>query len=147
VGAFTAGAASTLLVLYLMFRAAPGVIMADDMVGALAVAADRSLSQFPRGSVVYVKSTVGAMLLDTLRLQHPTLTLRPYSERPADLCAGQDARFSDCERDDFLKLEVLSSPTRGTLLIALGTSRVFGQMILINVLGRWRVLAERTYTV
>ena len=39
VSAFAAGVTTALLVLYLMFRAAPGVIMADDMVRALAAAA------------------------------------------------------------------------------------------------------------
>ncbi len=147
VSAFLAGALSALLALYVMFRDAPGVIMAEDMVGALAVAADQPLARFPRGSVVYVKSAVGPMLLATLQRQHPALTLRPYSERTEDRCADQDPANTACERDDFLKLEVLSSPTRGTLLIAMGTSRAFGQLILVNLLGHWRVLMERTYAV
>ncbi len=147
VSAFVAGAVSALLALYVMFRDAPGVIMADDMVGALVVAAERPLARFPRGSVVYVKSAVGAVLLETLQRQHPALTLRPYSERTGDRCTDQDPANSACERDDFLKLEVLSSPTRGTLLIATGTSRAFGQLILIHLLGRWRVLIERSYAV
>jgi hypothetical protein len=147
VSAFVAGAVSALLVLYVMFRDAPGIIMADDMVGALEVAADRPLARFPRGSVVYVKSAVGPVLLGTLQRHHPALALRPYSERTEDRCADQDPPMSACVRDDFLKLEVLSSPTRGTLLIAVGTSRAFGQMILINLLGHWCVLMERTYAV
>jgi hypothetical protein len=136
-----------LLTLYVMFRAAPGVILVDDMAGALVIAADRPLSRFPRGSVVYVKSAVGPMFLQTLRLKHPSLTLRPYSERTEDRCADRDPPVSGCERDDYLKLEVLSSPTRGTLLIAMGTSRTFGQMVLVNLLGHWCVLVERTYAV
>jgi hypothetical protein len=136
-----------LLTLYVMFRAAPGVILVDDMAGALVIAVDRPLSRFPRGSVVYVKSAVGPMFLQTLRLKHPSLTLRPYSERTEDRCADRDPPVSGCERDDYLKLEVLSSPTRGTLLIAIGTSRTFGQMVLVNLLGHWCVLVERTYAV
>ena len=146
-GAFVAGMAAALLTLCLMFRAAPGVILADDMVSALVAAADRPLSHFPRGSIVYVKSAVGPMLLETLRARHPSLTLRPYSERTEDQCADHDPRLAPCERDDFLKLEVLSAPTRGTLLIATGTSGAFGQVLLIDFLGRWRVLVERTYAV
>jgi hypothetical protein len=136
-----------LLTLYGMFRAAPGVILVDDMALALVIAADRPLSRFPRGSVVYVKSAVGPMFLQTLRLKHPSLTLRPYSERTEDRCADRDPPLSRCERDDYLKLEVLSSPTRGTLFIAIGTSRTFGQMVLVNLLGHWCVLVERTYAV
>jgi hypothetical protein len=147
VTAFVAGAATALLALYVMFRAAPGVILVDDMAGALVIAADRPLSRFPRGSVVYVKSAVGPMFLQTLRLKHPSLTLRPYSERSEDHCADRDPPVSGCERDDYLKLEVLSSPTRGTLLIAIGTSRTFGQMLLVNLLGHWCVIVERTYAV
>ena len=118
-----------LLVLCLMFRTAPGVIMADDMVQALAVAADRPLSQFPRGSVVYVKSSVGPLLIETLRPRHPSLDLRLYSERPEDACTERGTPASPCERNernDFLKLELLSSPTRGTLLVAVGSATAFG---------------------
>ena len=150
VSAFAAGAAAALLVLYLMFRTAPGVIMADDMVRALAVAADRPLSQFPRGSVVYVKSSVGPLLIETLRPRHPSLDLRLYSERPEDACTERGTPASPCERNernDFLKLELLSSPTRGTLLVAVGTATAFGQVLLISVFGQWRVLTERSYEI
>ena len=102
--AFVAGAATVLMALAVAFRTAPGVILADDMVSALVVAADRPLSQFTRGSVVYLKSPVGPMLLDTLRRGHPALNLRPYSERPDDRCAARDPPTAPCERDDFLKL-------------------------------------------
>jgi hypothetical protein len=145
--AFAAGMATELLALSLMFHTAPGVILADDMLPALSVAADRPLKHFPPGSLVYVKSALGPMFLQTLRLRHPSLTLRPYSERTEETCADGDRPLSSCERDDYLKLEVLSSPTRGSLLIAMGTSRAFGQMLLINLLGHWCVLMERTYPV
>ena len=87
------------------------------------------------------------MLLDSLRPRHPALNLRPYAERPADDCTERDRPGTPCERDDFLKLEVLSAPTRGTLLVAVGTSRTFGQVLLVSILGHWHVLIERWYTV
>jgi len=145
--AFLAGGAAALIALAVAFRAAPGVILADDMVSALVAAAERPLRQFPRGAVVYVKSAVGPVLLDTLRPRYPTLSLRPYGERPADDCAARDPPSAPCERDDFLKLEVLSAPTRATLLVAVGTSRTFGQVVVVSVLGQWRVLIERWYAV
>ena len=145
--AFVAGGAIALIALCVAFRAAPGVIMANDMVNALATAADRPLRRFPRGAVVYVKSSVGPMLLETLQPRYPSLSLRPYAERPDDKCAERDPPGAPCERDDFLKLEILSAPTRGTLLVALGTSRTFGQVLLLSVLGHWRVLIERWYAV
>jgi hypothetical protein len=145
--AFVAGCAAALMAFAVAFRAAPGVIMADDMVSALVVAADRPLAQFTRGSVVYVKSPVGPMLLEALRPGHPTLSLRPYSERPEDRCAERDPPTAPCQHDDFLKLEVTSAPTRGTLLVAIGTARVFGQMLLLSVFGHWHVLIERSYGV
>jgi hypothetical protein len=144
--AFIAGGAVALLVLGAAFRAAPGVILADDMLSALVAAAERPLLRFPRGTDVYVKSAVGPMLLDRLRPRHPALNLRPYAERPADACAERGPP-TPCERDDFLKLEVLSAPTRGTLLVAVGTSRTFGQLLLVSILGHWHVLIERWYTV
>jgi len=144
--AFVAGAATVLAALAVAFRTAPGVILADDMVSALVAAAERPLLRFPRGTVVYVKSAVGPLLLETLRPRYPSLSLRPYAERPADGCAERDLP-APCERDDFLKLEVLSAPTRGTLLVAVGTSRTFGQMMLVSVLGHWHVLIERWYAV
>jgi hypothetical protein len=145
--AFLAGGTTALIALGLAFRAAPGVILADDMVSALVAAAERPLLRFPRGATVYVKSAVGTVLLETLRPRYPALSLRPYAERPADNCAARDPPGTPCERDDFLKLEVLSAPTRGTLLVAVGTSRTFGQVLLVNVLGHWRVLIERWYAV
>ena len=145
--AFLAGGATALIALGVAFRAAPGVILADDMVSALAAAAERPLRHFPRGATVYVKSAVGPMLLETLRPRYPALVLRPYAARPADDCAASDRPGTSCERDDFLKLEVLSAPTRGTLLVAVGTSRTFGQVLLVSVLGHWRVLIGRWYAV
>jgi len=145
--AFLAGGATVLIALAVAFRTAPGVILADDMVSAQVAAAERPLLRFPRGALVYVKSAVGPVLLETLRPRYPALDLRPYSERPADNCAARGPGDTPCERDDFLKLEVLSAPTRGTLLVAVGTSRIFGQVLLVSVLGHWRVLIERWYAV
>jgi hypothetical protein len=62
----------------------------------------------------------------------------------AFVAGGATAR---CERDDYLKLEVLSSPTRGTLLVAVGSSRRFGEVLVLGIFGHWHVLIERWYTV
>jgi hypothetical protein len=145
--AFLAGGAAAFIALGVAFRSAPGVILADDMVSALTASAARPLLQFPGGAVVYVKSAVGPLLLDSLRPHYPALNLRPYAERPADNCGEGDSRSGPCERNDFLKLEVLSAPTRGTLLVAVGTSRTFGQVLLVSVFGHWCVLIERWYAV
>ena len=145
--AFVTGAAAVWVALAVAFRTAPGVILADDMVSSLVAAAERPLLRFPRGAVVYVKSAVGPLLLESLRPQYPFLSLRPYPERPPDSCADRDPPSVPCERDDFVKLEVLSAPTRGTLLVAVGTSRTFGQVLLVSVLGHWQVLIERWYAV
>jgi hypothetical protein len=135
VGAFIAGAVAAAAALYIALGTAPGVIMADDMVDALLVASDAPLSGFSRGSVVYVKSSVGPLLFEKLQPRYPTLTLRSYSERP------------EGARADFVKLEVLSSPTRGTILVAVGTSNAFGQLLLLKFLGKWRVIVDRWYVV
>lgn len=145
--AFLVGGATALIALGVAFRTAPGVILADDMVSALVAAAERPLLRFPHGATVYVKSALGPVLLETLRPRYPALSLRPYAERPADNCAQGDPPGTPCERDDFLKLEVLSAPTRGTLLVAVGTSRTFGQVFLVSVFRHWRVLIERWYAV
>jgi hypothetical protein len=150
IGAFTAGVAVTLLAVYLALRAAPGVIMADDMIGALTVVANDSLAHFPTGSVVYIKSSVGPTLLEKLQATHRSLRLLSFSERPADNgCAmgGNSVSMGPCARNDFLKLEVLSAPTRGTMLVAVGTSNTFGQVLLLKIWDRWRVLVTRSYAV
>jgi hypothetical protein len=149
-GAFIAGGAAALLALYVALRMAPGVIMADDMVDAMMVVADAPLSRFPRGSIVYLKSSVGPMLLEKLRPKYPTLKLVSYSARPEDsgcVSDGSSLSKAPCERDDFIKLEVLSSPTRGSMLVAVGTSKTFGQLLLLKVLGKWRVIVDRSYVV
>lgn len=143
--AFIAGIAAALLALGVAFRATPGVIMADDMAGALEAAAAQPLSRFPARSVIYVKSSLGPVLLEKLAPRHPALTLRPYGERPPDNCAEHDPATPRCERDDFVKLEVLSEPIPGTLLVAVGTSRAFGQSLLVKILGQWHVLIDRSY--
>jgi len=150
VGAFIAGGAAALLALYIALRMAPGVIMADDMVDAMMVVADAPLSRFPHGSIVYVKSSVGPMLLEKLQPKYPPLKLMSYSARPEDSgCVADRSSLSKaaCERDDFIKLEVLSSPTRRSMLLAVGTSKTFGQLLLVKVLGEWRVIVERSYVV
>ena len=150
IGVFVAGVATTLLGLYVALRAAPGVIMADDMADALTVAADLSLSRFQGGSVVYVKSELGATLLERLQSNHRSLKLTLFSSRPDDTgCAptADSTPLVPCERDDFLKLEVLSAITPRTMLIAVGTSRTFGQVLLLRFWGRWRVLVNRTYVI
>jgi hypothetical protein len=150
IAAFVAGAAAALLALYVALSTAPGVIMADDMVAALTVVADGSLSRFPGDSVVYVKSPIGAALIDKLQATHPSLKLMSFSARPEDngcLANGSSIPGVPCQRDDFIKLEALSSPTQRTMLVAFGTSRTFGQVLLLKFWGRWRVLLSRSYTV
>jgi hypothetical protein len=109
--------------------------MADDMVDALVVVSDAPLSNFSRGSVVYVKSSLGPVLFEKLQPKYPALTFRSYSERP------------EGARADFVKLEVLSSPIRATMLVAVGTSNAFGQVLLLKFLGKWRVIVARSYAV
>lgn len=150
VGTFIAGSAAALLALYVALRTAPGVIMIDDMVDAMAVVADAPLSRFPRGSVVYVKSSVGPVLLERLQPKYPSLKLTSYSARPEDngcKVERNSLATAPCERDDFVKLEVLSSLTSGSMLVAVGTSNTFGQLLLLKLFGKWRVIVDRSYVV
>lgn len=149
VSTFIAGVAAAVLALYVALCTAPGVIMADDMVDVLVVVADAPLSRFPPGSVVYVKSSVGPPLFERLQPKYPSLKLMSYSARPKDDDCRPDrsAPVAPCERADFVKLEVLSAPTRGTMLAAVGTSNTFGQSLLLKFLGRWRVIVARSYVV
>jgi len=145
---FIAGIATGLLALYLALRTAPGVILAEDMVDTLTVVADGSLPRFPSGSVVYVKSPLGPVLLQKLQATHGSLKLVSFAARPEEeACAAarNTTPTVPCERDDFLKLEVLASPTWHTMLIAVGTSSTFGQVLLVKIWGRWRVLVNRSY--
>jgi hypothetical protein len=150
IGAFIAGIAAAALALYVSLQAAPGVIMADDMADALAAAAEPYLSRFPAGSVVYVKSSLGAAFLERLQAGHSTLRLMPFSARPQDSGCGPGRSAipaAPCDRNDFLKLEVLSSLTPGTMLVAIGTSNTYGQALLLRLWSRWRVLVHRSYRV
>lgn len=150
IAAFGAGAATVLLGLYVGLRTAPGVIMVNDMTAVLVVVADSTLPRFPSGSAVYVKSSIGPILLEKLQPKYPALRLMPFSERPEDegCAATRDSTpVVRCERDNFVKLEVLSSPTYGTMLVAVGTSKTFGQLLLFKFWGRWRVLVNRSYAV
>jgi hypothetical protein len=106
------------LTLYVMFARCPGRQPADDIAGALVIAADRPPSRFPRGSVVYVKARSAPCFS-----KHFASNILPspcgLTGRTEDRCADRD-RLSGCERDSYLKLEVLSSPTRGSCSLPLG---------------------------
>jgi hypothetical protein len=139
IASFIAGVAVALLTIYIALRFAPETIMADDMVDALVVAADAPLSQFPPGSAVYVKTDIGPALLEKLGPRYPLLRLLLYSLRPEDRGCAAD-QTAPCKRNDFLKLEVLTAPTRRTMLVAFGTSHAFGQMLLLKFWGHWRIV-------
>jgi hypothetical protein len=150
IGAFVAGVATALLALYVALRAAPGIVEANEVADALAVAADPSLARFPNGSVVYVKALAGPSLFEKLQSKHPSLRFKSFSERPEDNgCKpnGHSIPNTPCERNDFVKLEVLSAPTAATMLVAFGTSNTFGQVLLLKFWGRWRVLVNRAYVI
>ena len=146
IASFVAGVAAALLALYVALRFAPDTIMADDMVDALAVAADAPLSQFAPGSAVYIKTDIGPALLEKLAPRYPSLRLLPYSLRPEESgCAP--AQTVPCQRNDFLKLEVLTAPTHRTMLVAFGTSRTFGQVLLLKFGGHWRIVVGSLHVV
>ena len=143
---FVAGVAVALLATYIALRFAPGTIMAGDMVDALAVAADAPLSRYPPGSAVYIKTDIGPALLDKLAPKYPSLRLLSYSLRPDDNgCAP--SQTAPCERNDFLKLEVLTAPTNRTMLVAFGTSNTYGQFLLFKFWGHWRIVVDRYHVV
>ena len=146
IASFVAGVAAALLAIYVALRLAPDTIMADDMVGALAVAADAPLSQFTPGSAVYIKTDIGPALLEKLAPRYPSLRLLLYSLRPEESgCApGQTV---PCQRNDFLKLEVLTAPTHRTMLVAFGTSTTFGQVLLLKFGGHWRIVVGSLHAV
>lgn len=144
--AFAAGAATAVLGLYAALRLAPGLVTAEDMRDALVVAADSALTGFHSGAVVYVKTAGGPAVLEALQGRHPSLRLKPFSERPEEDCVrAPDASAASCARDDFLKLEVLAAPAARSLLIALASQGRFGQVLLVKFWGRWRILVERSY--
>lgn len=146
IGSFVAGVAVALLAIYVALRFAPDTIMADDMVDALAVAADAPLSQFTPGSAVYIKTDIGLALLDKLAPRYPSLRLLLYSFRPedGDCAPGQTI---PCQRNDFLKLEALTAPTHRTMLVAFGTSKTFGQVLLLKFWGHWRIVVGSRHVV
>jgi len=146
IASFVAGVAAALLAIYVALRVAPDTIMADDMVDALAVTADAPLSQFTPGSAVYIKTDIGPALLEKLAPRYPSLRLLPYSLRPEESgCAP--AQTVPCQRNDFLKLEVLTAPTHRTMLVAFGTSRTFGQVLLLKFGGHWRIVVGSLHVV
>jgi len=130
IGTFVAGVAAALAL-----RAAPGIVEANDVADALAAVADPSLARFPNGSVVYVKALAGPGLCEKLQSKHPSLRFKSFSERPEDNGCKPNGNLiptAPCERDDFVKLEVLSAPTPRTMLVAFGTSNTFGQVLLLK---------------
>jgi hypothetical protein len=140
IAAFIAGVAVALLTIYVALRFAPETVMADDMVDALAVAADAPLSRFPPGSAVYVKTDIGLALLEKLGPRYPLLRLLSYSLRPEDSGCAANQTAAACKRNDVLKLEVLTAPTHRTMLVATGTSNTFGQVLLFKFWGHWRIV-------
>jgi len=146
--AFVAGAAAVLLALYVALRTAPGAIMADDLAEVLAVVAEERLARFPRGAVVYVKSAAGPQLLQRLQPRYPWLTLTSYSARSESArCLEESLPAERCEPDVYLKLEVLAAPTRSSMLVAAATADTYGDVLLVRLFGRWRVIVDRLHTI
>ncbi len=153
IGTFIAGVAAALLALYLWLETPHEMVAVDpnDIADALALVVRPSLSRFSAGAVIYVKSGLGPVL--TLKLQHdyPTLEFRPWASRPEDLgCksyAPHALAVSPCERNDFIKTEVLPFPSLPTRALAVSTQtyNTDGQYVLFKVLGCWRVILERTF--
>ena len=150
IGTFVAGVATALLALYVALCTAPGIVEANDVADALAVVAGPSLARFRTGSVVYVKALAGPDLFGKLQSTHPSLRFKSFSERPEDKgceSTGDSVPMAPCERDDFVKLEVLVAPTPRTMLVAFGTSNTYGQVLLVKLWGRWRMLVDRSFVI
>jgi hypothetical protein len=144
--AFVGGVLATLIAIYLLLRTAPGIIAVEDAVSALTVAASRPMSSFRPGDVVYVKSSFGTDLIEKLHATNPSLRLLPYAARPADDGCKASANLqpmAPCERNDFIVIDALSSPTSGTMLVGFSVSNAFGQMLLVKFGGQWRVAIDR----
>jgi hypothetical protein len=145
--AFVGGAVTALLVVYLSLRAGPEMIVADDAVNALVVAASSHLAGFRSGEVVYVKSSYGTDLIEKIRSLYPSLRLLPYSARPLDngcRASSNFQRLAPCERNDFLIIDALSSPTTLTMLVGFSIYNGGGQLLLFNFGGRWRIVIDRS---
>jgi hypothetical protein len=108
VGAFIGGAVTALFAIYVALRLAPLGISAIDVDDALAVAMRRPLSQFPPGSVVYLRGS--PTLLPKLQHEYRAIRLMPWATRPED--HGCDSRpgiivTAPCLRNDFVSAELV----------------------------------------
>lgn len=147
VTAFIGGAAAALLVMYLSLYVGPAMIVADDAVNALAVAASSHLAGFGSGQVVYLKSPYGTDLINKIQSMNPSLRLLPYSTRPLDdgcKVSGNLQPLAPCGRNDFLIIDALSHPTTRTILVGFSIYNGGGQLLLVNLGGQWRIVIDRS---
>jgi hypothetical protein len=148
IGAFIGGAVTALLAVYVALLLAPDLLSATDIDDALAVAVRRPLSQFPTGSVVYLR--VSPTLLPRLQHEYPSIRLMPWATRPED--HGCDSRpgvivVGACLRDDFVRAELASFPMPRTAIVSFGTSNSGGQLILFKIGGHWHILVEHGFVI
>ena len=144
--AFVGGVLTTLLAIYILLRTDPGILTADDEASALTVAASRPLNGFRSGDVVYVKSSLGTDFVDKLKVTNPSLRLLPYAARPADdgcKATSNLQPLAPCERNNFIAIDELSTPTSRTMLVGFSVYNGGGQMLLAKFGGQWHILIER----
>lgn len=140
--------------LYISLQIAPLVVDHEQVSAVLATVLEEPISErhATNAGLLYVRSDSGGLeLVTTLRDKYPHLNIAPWAERPEDL-GCQSARSSvavlaPCERDDYVAAELLSFPLWRTALVSVGTFNTGGQVILVHVAGRWRVIADHRFVI
>ncbi len=144
---YLAGAVSVIVALYVSLLLGPVVIDETEFEAAIAAAAEPALSTFLSGTVVYIRSSSPPRSLEVLQHEHPQLTLKMWSERPAD--HGCDAvngviPMGPCARDDFVSVGDLSFPIWRIGIVSVGKFNGGGQVFLLKRGQRWHIFVNRT---
>lgn len=150
---FLAGSGATLLLFWLSIRADPYFMDGPEVSSVThAVIVELLANQMPVGSErLYLDAYLEKDEMQDLRRIYPSLQILPWSERPKDVGCESDMPdvivLAPCQRDDFLKVDVVSFPLWRTAIVGVGTFNSGGQLFMINALGRWRIIKKSGYVI
>jgi hypothetical protein len=142
---FALGLAFAVLAAWVLWQIAfPAIYMTERPV-VLATAAGALFSHGPAGETVYIREGKGwdvQALLSQLAIQHPELKVLPWAQRPADPECEMGRR---CGADDYLYVEIEAQPYERMAVVRYATLACGGDMILVRIFSKWRVLTKKLW--
>lgn len=153
VAGLLSGLAAAIMGLVIAIHSAPLVRDANKVSDAIVAALGPALAQLPPGErrATFVKTRMSSQVMERLHRAYPALNLLPWEQRPPDAgCLPSHSGttpVAPCMRPDFVVADVAAFPLWRCAVVVVATSNSTGQITVVNIAGRWRVLAEASLVI